>query len=53
MRWLGFGRRAGAAPYVAIAVGIISGNYIFAQPLKEHFSKQQRSGGGAGPGSTK
>ena len=30
----GLGRTAGAAPYVAIAVGIISGQYIFNQPLK-------------------
>ena len=44
MRWLGLGRKAGLAPYVAICVGVVSGNYLFAEPLKEHFAKQ-----GAGP----
>ena len=36
----GLGRTAGAAPYVAIAVGIISGQYIFNQPLKDYVAKQ-------------
>ena len=38
MRWLGLGRKAGAAPYVAIGVGVISGNFIFAEPIREHFA---------------
>ena len=44
MRWLGLGRKAGLAPYVAICVGVVSGNYLFAEPLKEHFARQ-----GSGP----
>lgn len=46
MRWLGLGRKAGAAPYVAIAVGVISGNFIFSEPLREHFAAK----GAATPG---
>ena len=38
----GLGRTAGAAPYVAIAVGIISGQYIFNQPLKDYVAKQPK-----------
>lgn len=38
-RGLGLGR---ASPYVAIALGIISGNYIFNQPLKDHAAKQAK-----------
>jgi len=38
-RGLGIGR---ASPYVAIALGIISGNYIFNQPLKDHAAKQAK-----------
>ena len=39
MRWLGLGRRAGLAPYVAVVVGVVSGRYLFAEPLREHFAK--------------
>ena len=39
----GLGRTAGAAPYVAIAVGIISGQYIFNQPLKDYVAKQHQA----------
>ncbi len=38
-RGLGIGR---ASPYVAIALGIISGNYIFNQPLKDHAAKRAK-----------
>jgi hypothetical protein len=38
----GLGRTAGVAPYVAIAVGIISGQYIFNQPLKDYVAKQTK-----------
>lgn len=39
MRWLGLGRKAGFAPYLAIGVGVVSGNYLFSEPLRKHFSK--------------
>ena len=39
MRWLGLGRKAGLAPYVAVVVGVVSGHYLFAEPLREHFAK--------------
>jgi hypothetical protein len=42
MRWLGLGRKAGLAPYVAVFVGVVSGNYLFAEPLREHFERQQQ-----------
>lgn len=50
MRWPGLGRRAGSAPYVAIAVGIISGNYIFAEPLKAYFAAKEAEAAAAGGG---
>jgi|TARA_B110000977_G_scaffold200373_1_gene290636 hypothetical protein len=40
MRWLGLGRKAGFAPYLAIGVGVLSGNFLFADALREHFAKQ-------------
>lgn len=49
MRWLGLGRKAGAAPYVAVAVGVISGNFLFAEPLKEHFAAKQSAASAPSP----
>jgi len=44
-------RRSGAAPFVAIAVGIVSGHYIFNEPLRrasvEVTAASRRDGGGA------
>ena len=44
-------RRSGAAPFVAIAVGILSGHYIFNEPLRrasaEVTAASRREGGGA------
>ena len=39
-RGFGIGR---ASPYVAIALGVISGNYIFNQPLKDHAAKRAKT----------
>ena len=55
MRWPGLGRKAGIAPYLAIAVGVVSGNYIFAEPLKQYFEARPEltRGGGANTGGQK
>ena len=42
MRWLGLGRRAGAAPFIAIAIGVASGYYAFDEPLRAAAVKQAR-----------
>lgn len=44
MRWPGLGRKAGAAPYVAIVLGIVSGHYIFNEPLKAYFAANPGAG---------